>query len=99
MRLSPQTRNPVRHRSASVEIANQTGDRVLTIRLQVNYKNRSNLWEARVQILYLFFVGLAVSLFSVGGLLRLSATVGRKSESWLVKGVADLVRLQREASR
>ena len=47
MRLSLQSRNPVRHRSASVEIANQTGGRLLTVRLEFNYKNESKLFEAR----------------------------------------------------
>ena len=47
MRLSPQSRNSVKHKSASVEFANQTGGRVLNLRLEFNYKNRSKLFEAR----------------------------------------------------
>ena len=33
--------------SASVEFANQTGDRILTVRLEFNYKNRPKLLETR----------------------------------------------------
>ena len=47
MRLSHQSRNPVKHKSASVELANQTGGRLLTVRLEFNYKNGSKLSEAR----------------------------------------------------
>ena len=62
MRLSPRSRNSVKHKSASVEFADQTGGRILTIRLEFNYKNRPKLFEARYTILRLFFMGLAKSL-------------------------------------
>ena len=63
MRLSLQNRNPVKRRSASVEFANQTGDRILTVRLEFNYKTDQNCLRHDIQILNLFFVGLANSLF------------------------------------
>ena len=57
MRLSRRSRNSVKHKSASVEFADQTGGRVLTIRLEFNYKNRPKLLEARHIILRPFFMG------------------------------------------
>ena len=83
MRLSLQNRNPVKRRSASVEFANQTGDRILTVRLEFNYKTDQNCLRHDIQILSPFFVGLANSLSFVGGFPRLSATAGPKSRSWL----------------
>ena len=62
MRLSLRSRNSVKHKSASVEFADQTGGRILTNRLEFNYKNRPKLLEARYTILRLFFMGLAKSL-------------------------------------
>ena len=62
MRLSPRSRNSVKHKSASVEFADQTGGRILTNRLEFNYKNRPKLLEARYIILRHFFMGLAKSL-------------------------------------
>ena len=63
MRLSLQSRNSVKHKSASVEFAYQTGDRVLTVRLEFNYKNRSKLFEARdTNFESIFLWGLANSL-------------------------------------
>ena len=47
MRLSYLSRNPEKNESASVAIANQTGGRLLTVRLEFNYKNGSKLFEAR----------------------------------------------------
>ena len=43
MRLSPQSRNSVKHKSASVEFADQTGGRILTIRLEFNYKKQAKI--------------------------------------------------------
>ena len=63
MRLSRQSRNPVKHKSASVAIANQTGGRLLTVRLEFNYKTGQNCLRHDIQILSLFFVGPANSLF------------------------------------
>ena len=57
MRLSPRSRNSVEHKSASVEFADQTGGRILTIRLEFNYKDRPKLLEARHTILRPFFMG------------------------------------------
>ena len=57
MRLSPRSRNSVKHKSASVEFADQTGGRVLTIRLEFNYTDRPKLLEARHIILRPFFMG------------------------------------------
>ena len=83
MRLSRRSRNSVKHKSASVEFADQTGGRILTIRLEFNYKNRPKLLEARYTILRLFFMGLAKSLSFVGGFPRLSGTAGPTSGRWL----------------
>ena len=63
MRLSYLSRNPEKNESASVAIANQTGGRLLTVRLEFNYKNGSKLLRHDIQILSLFFVGLVSSLF------------------------------------
>ena len=80
MRLSLQSRNSVKHRSASVEIANQTGDRILTVRLEFNYKNRPKLSEARCTNFESIFYGpyLTLCLF-VGGFPRLSETARLES--------------------
>ena len=58
MRLSLRSRSSVKHKSASVEFADQTGGRILTFRLEFNYKDRPKLLEARYTILRLFFMGL-----------------------------------------
>ena len=63
MRLSHRSRNSVKHKSASVELADQTGGRLLTKRLEFKYKNESKLSRHDVQILRSFFVGPANSLF------------------------------------
>ena len=57
MRLSPRSRNSVKHKSASVEFADQTGGRILTVRLEFNYKNRPKLLEARYTIFETIFYG------------------------------------------
>ena len=63
MRLSHRSRNSVKHKSASAELADQTGGRLLTKRLEFKYKNESKLSRHDVQILRSFFVGPANSLF------------------------------------
>ena len=40
MRLSRRSRNSVKHKSASVEFADQTGGRVFDYRLEFNYADR-----------------------------------------------------------
>ena len=57
MRLSRRSRNSVKHKSASVEFADQTGGRILTVRLEFNYKNRPKLSEARYTIFETIFYG------------------------------------------
>jgi monoamine oxidase len=57
MRLSRRSRNSVKHKSTSVEFADQTGGRVLTIRLEFSYTDRPKLLEARHTILRPFFMG------------------------------------------
>ena len=57
MRLSHQSRNPVKHKSASVEFADQTGGRVFDYRLEFDYADRPKSLEARHIILRPFFMG------------------------------------------
>ena len=57
MRLSPRSRNSVKHKSASVEFADQTGGRILTVRLEFNYKTGQNCLRHDIQFLRLFFYG------------------------------------------
>ena len=59
MRLSLQSRNSVKHKSASVEFADQTGGRILTVRLEFNYKKRPKLSEARYTNFESIFCGLS----------------------------------------
>lgn len=57
MRLSPRSRNLVKHKSASVEFADQTGGRIFDYRLEFNYVDRPKLLETRHVILRPFFMG------------------------------------------
>ena len=57
MRLSPRSRNSVKHKSASVEFADQTGGRIFDYLTEFNYTDRPKLLEARHIILRPFFMG------------------------------------------
>ena len=83
VRLSYLSRNPEKNESASVAIANQTGGRLLTVRLEFNYKNESKLLRHEYKFWNCFLWTLLALCSIVVGFFSLSINAEIKSRMWL----------------